>query len=125
MSEEEELELLKRRKLQEIQRRLATRQEAIEKPKGEDREVALRGALVGRAWEVLMAARRQYPRAAERVEAALARAISEGRIKGPITGEQLLWLFRYLGLNVRLETRIRIYEHGELKSIAEKLKGED
>ncbi|MEM2226972.1 MAG: DNA-binding protein [Candidatus Bathyarchaeia archaeon] len=125
MAEDEELELLKRKKLQEIQRRLAMKRDSVEKPEGEDRGEALRKALVGRAWEVLMAAKRQYPRAAERVEAALARAISEGKIKGPITGEQLLWLFRYLGLNVRLETRIRIYEHGELKSIAEKLRGED
>lgn len=124
MPEDEELELLKRKKLREIQRRLAMKQEAAEGPKGDERGRALREALIGRAWEVLMAARRQYPMAAERVEAALAKAISEGRIKGPITGEQLLWLFRYLGLNVRLETRIRIYEHGELKSIAEKLKGE-
>ncbi len=125
MPEDEELELLKRRKLQEIQRRLAMGQETIEGPRGEDRGAALRGVLVGRAWEVLAAARRQYPRAAESVEAALAKAISEGKIRGPITGEQLLWLFRYLGLNVRLETRIRIYEHGELKSIAEKLREGD
>lgn len=125
MSEDRELELLKRKKLQEIKRRLAMRQEAGEADRGEDREGLLRRALVGRAWEVLMAARRQYPKAAERVEAALAKAISEGRIKGQITGEQLLWLFRYLGLDVRLETRIMIYEHGELKSIADKLKEGD
>jgi DNA-binding TFAR19-related protein (PDSD5 family) len=125
LSEDRELELLKRKKLQEIKRRLAMRQEAGEADRGEDREGLLRRALVGRAWEVLMAARRQYPKAAERVEAALAKAISEGRIKGQITGEQLLWLFRYLGLDVRLETRIMIYEHGELKSIADKLKEGD
>ncbi len=125
MSEDRELELLKRKKLQEIKRKLAMRQEAGEADRGEDREGLLRRALVGRAWEVLMAARRQYPKAAERVEAALAKAISEGRIKGQITGEQLLWLFRYLGLDVRLETRIMIYEHGELKSIADKLKEGD
>jgi DNA-binding TFAR19-related protein (PDSD5 family) len=125
LSEDRELELLKRKKLQEIKRKLAMRQEAGEADRGEDREGLLRRALVGRAWEVLMAARRQYPKAAERVEAALAKAISEGRIKGQITGEQLLWLFRYLGLDVRLETRIMIYEHGELKSIADKLKEGD
>lgn len=124
MPEDEELEFLKRKKLQELQRRLARRQEAAAGARSEDRGGALRGALVGRAWEVLMAARRQYPKAAERIEMALASSLSSGKIRGPITGEQLLWLFRYLGLDVRLETKIKIYEHGELKSIAEKLREE-
>lgn len=93
-----------------------------ERKETEDPKKVLSKVLVGRAWEVLEAAERQYPEATYRVEEALAHLVLTGELKGPIHGEQLLWFFKRLGMIVRLETRIRILEHGGLKTIGEKLK---
>jgi DNA-binding TFAR19-related protein (PDSD5 family) len=48
--------------------------------------------------------------------------LKTGKLKGPLTGEQIFSLFRRIGLPVRLKTKIRILESGELKTIADKLK---
>ena len=125
MSEDAELERLKYRKMQEIQRRLLEQEKM--KPADEKqpraREV-LKTILVGRAWEVLDAAERQYPEPTRMLERELARLVREGRLKGPVSAEQLMWLFRRVGMDVRLETKIQVYESGELKSLADKFKGE-
>jgi len=127
---DEDLELWKQRKMLEMHRRMLSRIAEEERRKaGKDKgEVAedpgkvLGGILAGRAWEVLQAARRQFPDIMPSIEKALIQLAVDGRVKGPISGEQLLWFFRRLGMNVRLETHIRILESGELKTIAEKLR---
>lgn len=86
-----------------------------------DFKAILDKVLVGRAWEVLEAAERQFPEAARQVKAALAQLVFEDKLKEPITGEKLLKLFRSLGLSVRLQTEIRVLEGGRLKSLGEKL----
>ena len=48
--------------------------------------------------------------------------INTGKLKNKITGEQLYSLFRSLGLRIRLNTKIRIFEKGKLKTIADKLR---
>lgn len=88
----------------------------------EDPKRVLSRILIGRGLEVLNAAERQYPEAVPQIKKALAQLVSTGKLKDPVNGEQLLWFFKRLGLNIRLETRIRILEHGELKTIEEKLK---
>jgi len=126
----DELELYKRKKLLEMQMRLLAKK-AEEEKKQEEPEGALgpkevlNRIFVGRAWEVFEAARRQYPQVTQTLQDELVRLILSGKLKEQITGEQLLWLFRKMGLNVRMETKIRILESGELKTIAEKLKGEE
>lgn len=84
----------------------------------------MKKVLVGRAWEVLDAAERQYPAPTRLLEKELAKMIEAGRLKGPIGAEQLMWLFRSLGLDVRIETKIQVLESGELKTLASKLRGE-
>jgi len=125
MSEDAELERLKYRKMQEIQRRLLEQEKmkAADEKEPRPREV-LKTILVGRAWEVLDAAERQYPEPTRMLEGELARLVREGRLKGPVSAEQLMWLFRRVGMDVRLETKIQVYESGELKSLADKFKGE-
>jgi len=118
---DEELELLRRRRMVELMKRLRIK-EAEDGRKAEDSKKILRRILTDRAWEVLKAAESQYPEATCRVEEHLAHLVSNGELEGPILGGQLLWLFRHLDMNVRLETRIRILEHGKLKTIGEKLK---
>lgn len=125
MSEDAELDRLKYRRMQEIQRRLLEQEKmkAADEKQPRPREV-LKNILVGRAWEVLDAAERQYPEPTRMLEGELARLVREGRLNGPVSAEQLMWLFRRVGMNVRLETKIQVYESGELKSLADKFKGE-
>ena len=120
---EGELESLRRRKLLEMRRRLLAQKPRAEGEKPDTQKVLDR-FLVGRAWEVLEAARLQYPEAARRVEEALIQLISAGRIRERITGEELYGLFQSLGLRVRLKTRIQVLEHGTLRSLAEKMREE-
>lgn len=122
-SEDRELELLRRRKLLEMRRLLEAKRREAEKPqkRPNPREILSRH-FVGRAWEVMRAARLQYPQVAEYVERELAKLIMEGKIKGKITGEELYGLFYRLGLKVRLQTRIRIIEDGRTKSLHEKIR---
>jgi len=70
----------------------------------------------------LDAAAAQYPEPTRALEGELAKLVRQGKLKGPITAEQLLWLLRSLGINVRLETKIQVYESGELKSLADKFR---
>ena len=115
-----ELEILRRKKLLELKRILEMKKREEER-RSDPREI-LNEYFVGRAWEVFNAAKAQYPQIARYVEAMLVRLIMEGKIKSKISGEELYWLFRRLGVRVRLKTSIRILEHGELKSLGEKLK---
>jgi len=130
LSEEKELELYKRKKLLEMQMRLLAKKAEEEKKQEEperapDPKEVLNRIFVSRAWEVFEAARRQYPQVTQTLQDELVRLVLSGKLKEQITGEQLLWLFRKIGLDVRMETKIRILESGELKTIAEKLKGEE
>ena len=121
---DQELESIRRKKLLKLKKRL---EKKVEAAKGEEeqevdpREV-LNRFLIGRACEVLEAARLQYPQAAKGVEKALVKLILEGRVKEKITGEELYGLFHRLGFRVHLKTRIRIFEHGRLRSLEDKIK---
>jgi DNA-binding TFAR19-related protein (PDSD5 family) len=124
------LELSKQRKLLEMQRRAlmksaeeAKPKETVEK-KEENQEQILRKLFEGRAAEVYDAAKVQYPETTKKITRVLVELISKGELAGPISGEELFWLFRRLGANVRLETHIRFVESGKTKTIAEKVKGE-
>ena len=121
VSKDKELELLRRQRMARLMNRLQTRK-TEEGRKAEDPKKILRRIVTNRAWEVLKAAESQYPEATCWVEEQLAHLVSKGELEGPILGGQLLWLFRRLGMNVRLETRIRILEHEKLKTIGEKVK---
>jgi len=121
VSKDKELELLRRQRMARLMNRLQTRK-TEEGRKAEDPKKILKRIVTNRAWDVLKAAESQYPEATCRVEEQLAHLVSKGKLAGPILGGQLLWLFRRLGMNVRLETRIRILEHEKLKTIGEKLK---
>jgi len=114
-----DLELLRRKKLLKMQRMLL---KAKAQPPKKETGKTLQDVLVGRAKEVLEAAKVQYPRLAKVVEDVLEEAVRSGRIRGPITGEELYTLFLNLGVRVRLRTTIKIVEHGKLKTLSEKIR---
>ena len=128
MSENSDVEIWKQKRMLQLMRK-ALAAKYVEKEKvrkeGEERDVneILKKVLVGKAWEVLEAARRQYPEPMRKIEEWLVKQVSEGKLKGPISGGELLWFLRYLGLNVKLKTKIVILEHGKLKTLYDKLRG--
>ena len=125
MGDDSELERLKRQRLAAMQKRLNAKQEQTTATSGKlDPVKILEKVFVGRAWEVYHATRRQYPTIADQLFQELAELVRLGRVKGQITGEQLYGLLRQIGLDVRLETKIQVLDHGELKPIADKFRGD-
>ncbi len=122
---DEELERIKRRRMLELQRRMLREEKVEEEPEKlaepTPREV-LDGMFSGRAWEVYETAKIQYPAVMPQVEQALVEGIKSGKIQDRIDGESLFVFLRQLGLNVRLNTKIRYKEHGELKTIGQRIK---
>ncbi len=78
--------------------------------------------LVGRGTEVLETARRYYPAEIGQLEIRLAELVKNGRLKGPVSGEELYSFLRRLGLDFSLDIKIRISEGGKLKSLEEKFR---
>ncbi len=114
-----ELERLRRRRLAQLSKRFFAEKEE-EKEEGSKQDV-LQNVFVGRAWEVFSATQTQYPEIAEKLREALVQLVSSGRLTR-LSGQELYYLLRKMGLRVRLKTTIRIKEHGKLKSLEEKLK---
>jgi DNA-binding TFAR19-related protein (PDSD5 family) len=124
---EDELERLKQKRLEELQRQMLLKQIKEQEPKPEPAKESTPEELLGRyfgdrAWEVWNAAKSQYPGVMPQVEKLLVDAIKQGKVKDVIDGAGLMGFFRQIGIPVRLETRIRISEHGELKTLEQKMK---
>lgn len=123
-----ELELLRQKRAAELRRKML---ESKNKPLGAQpvpptatpKEI-VRRSLVGRGSEVLETARRHYPTEIAVFEENLAKLIEHGRLKGPISGEELYAFLQRVGMQFSMNTKIRIAEGGELKSIEEKLRGQ-
>ncbi len=90
-------------------------------PKASSREI-VRKILEGRGVEVLEAARKYYPREVDQVEDTLASLIESGRLKGPLSGEELYAFLRRIGLVFNMDVKIRVKEHGELKTLEQKFR---
>jgi len=110
----------------ELKRRLLlkkTEKELEKPPEKTSPKASLDKVFVGRAWEVWNTAKSQYPEVVQRFEKVLAELVEKGELKGQVDGEQLFSFFRRLGLNIRLEMKIRYIEGGQLKTLEEKLRG--
>jgi len=123
---DEELERLKRQRLLEFQRRMQKREHKQQKPNEEARKPSPREILNNyfgdRAWEVYDAAWSQFPQVMPKIEKLLTDAITAGKVKQRIDGESLYHFFREIGLPVHLQTTIRFKEHGELKTLEQKIR---
>ncbi|MEX2192521.1 MAG: DNA-binding protein [Nitrosarchaeum sp.] len=128
MSEEDsELERLKAKRLAEMQQNISTRQE-IEKSTSnlQPKEIKNpRDVLVEhlgfRGLEVLNNAELQFPTDTKTVVEKLSELITSGDITEIIDGGKLLMLFRSIGLNIRMETKINIEQDGKFMSLSDKL----
>lgn len=126
MEEDPDIEILKAKKMQEIMQRMRKqKKENIEKDSRKrepsDREILL-SYLYDRGDEVLNLAESQFPTETRAITNRIVELINSGEINRKISGGELLSLFRSLGLNVKINTTIKIEEHGKYVSFAEKLK---
>ncbi len=128
MSEEDsELERLKAKRLAEMQKNISskqnirqTRESDKEKPPENPRDL-LAAKLGFRGLEVLENAESQFPNEAKIIVEKLSELIKTGEINEIIDGGKLLTLFRSVGLNVRMATKINIEQDGKFVSLSDKL----
>ncbi|HEY7228453.1 MAG TPA: DNA-binding protein [Nitrososphaeraceae archaeon] len=129
MSQEEdpELAIIKARKMKQLKEKAALTEKIKEKEskadvtKVDDKEILLK-YLYDRGDEVLQLAESQYPVQAKLIVNRIVDLIKSGDIDSLISGGELLAIFRSVGLRIRVDTSIRIQEHGKFISIGEKLK---
>ena len=124
-ADDPDIDIINARKLRELREKAA----AIEKAKAsrqQPRPKSSRGIvsayLYDRADEVLDLAYWQYPVQTEAIVTRIARLILSGEITSRISGGELLMLFRSVGLNIRVNTTIKVEDDGKLISFSEKLK---
>lgn len=124
--EDKELELLKQKRLAEMQKNIASKHQQEETPQKEKppspREVLLK-TLGYRGLEVLQNAESQYPSETKIVVEKLAELLQSGEINEEIDGGKLLVLFRSVGINVRMENKINVEQDGKFVSLSDKLAG--
>ena len=126
--EDKEFEMLKAKRLAEMQKNLSMQNESKEdtnteneKPKLSSRDYVV-SSLGYRGMEVLQNAEYQFPNEAKIVIEKLGELISSGDISETLDGGKLLVLFRSVGLNIRMENKINVEQDGKFVSIADKFK---
>jgi len=129
MSEEDkELEMLKAKRLAEMQKNFSEQNQSdnkvdneSEKPKPSLRDYVVK-SLGHRGMEVLQNAEYQFPNESKIIIEKLGELISSGDINETLDGGKLLVLFRSVGLSIRMENKINVEKDGKFVSIADKFK---
>ena len=127
MSQEEdpELAIIRARKMKQLKEKAALIEKIKESKsdvkKVDDKELLLK-YLYDRGDEVLELAESQYPVQAKLVVNRIVELIKSREIDSLISGGELLAIFRSVGLRIRVDTSIRIQEHGKFISMGDKLK---
>ena len=125
--EDPELAIIKARKMKQLKEKAAMIEKIKEDEtktnmaKFDDREILLK-YLYDRGDEVLQLAELQYPVQARVIVKRIVDLIKSGEIDSLISGGEFLAIFRSVGLRIRVDTSIRIEDHGKFISFGEKLK---
>lgn len=123
--EDPELAIIKARKMKQLKEKAALSEKIKESKadvkKVDDKELLLK-YLYDRGDEVLELAESQYPVQAKLVVNRIVELIKSGDIDSLISGSELLAIFRSVGMRIRVDTSIRIQEHGKFISMGDKLK---
>ncbi|HUT05601.1 MAG TPA: DNA-binding protein [Nitrosopumilaceae archaeon] len=126
MSEEDsELERLKAKRLAEMQQNISSQKQVQPTEEPEKKEVKnprdmVLSYLGFRGTEVLENAESQFPKDTKSVIGQLAQLIQSGELNEKMDGGQLLQLFRSIGLNVRMNTKINVEQDGKFVSLSDK-----
>ena len=128
-AEDKDLERLKEKRLAEMrsnissqreqEKIMASQKEQIDK-KPSFREIVVK-RLGYRGMEVLQNAEYQFPKETDIIVLKLSELILSGDIKEVLDGGNLLALFRAVGLNVRMKTKINVEKDGKFVSLSDKL----
>ena len=132
MSEEDsELERLKAKRLAEMQKNISTKEkiesaaetttETTTETISEKPRDSLIKILGFRGLEVLENAESQFPNETKMIVEKLSELIKTGEINESLDGGKLLALFRSVGLNVRMATKINVEQDGKFVSLSDKL----
>jgi DNA-binding TFAR19-related protein (PDSD5 family) len=125
--EDPDIAIIKARKMKELRDKAAAFEKAKKREqqptpqKDNDREI-ISTYLYDRGEEVLKLAESQYPYQTKAILARIIELIKAGEISQRISGRELLALFRSIGLKIRVNTSIKIEDHGKLVSLSDKLK---
>jgi DNA-binding TFAR19-related protein (PDSD5 family) len=127
--EDKELELLKAKRLLEMQKNISKQQKLEELKATKKREQSVLSPreivvkqLGYRGLEVLENAESQFPEETKLVVDKLAELMQSGEVTETIDGGKLLTLFRSVGIRVRVQTTINVEQDGKLVSWSDKLK---
>jgi DNA-binding TFAR19-related protein (PDSD5 family) len=128
--EDPDLEIIKARKMLKLREQAAATEkrrkiEDESKLVEKSRKKAFLKYIYDRGDEVLSAAESQYPSQTASVMNRIFDLIERGDIQQKISGGELLSLFRMLGLNIKMNTTIKIEDHGKLVSFSDKLKADN
>jgi len=127
--EDKDLERLKEKRLAEMrnnissqrhQEKITASQKEQQDKKPSPREIIVK-RLGHRGMEVLQNAEYQFPRETQIIVLKLSELILSGEIKETLDGGNLLALFRAVGLNVRMKTKINVEKDGKFVSLSDKL----
>ena len=130
MSEEDkDLERLQAKRLAEMRKNLSSQQEqekiaTLQKEqkdnKPSSREIVIK-RLGYRGLEVLQNAEHQFPKETQIIVLKLSELILSGDITEVLDGGNLLALFRSIGIDVRMKTKINVEKDGKFVSLSDKL----
>ena len=131
MSEEDsELERLKAKRLAEMQKNISIKQEvesAPEPTKETVSEITSRDSLITvlgfRGLEVLENAESQFPTETKMIIEKLSELVKTGEINAStesLDGGKLLAMFRSVGLNIRMDTKINVEQDGKFVSLSDR-----
>ena len=127
--EDKELEILKAKRLAEMQKNLSFQEKQKESEQKSDiatEQVTSRDYVVKnlgyRGMEVLQNAESQFPNEAKIIIEKLGELIASGDINEILDGGKLLVLFRSVGINIRMQNKINVEQDGKFVSITDKFK---
>jgi DNA-binding TFAR19-related protein (PDSD5 family) len=135
LSEDSELERLKAKRLAEMQKNISSQnvepttessessQEPLKEIKENPRDLLI-AKLGYRGLEVLENAEYQFPNETTQIIQKLFELIKSGEINESFDGGQLLALFRSIGLNIKMQTKINVEQDGKFVSLSDKLSKE-
>lgn len=123
--DDRDIEIIKARKLKELREKAAAMERAKINQQPQKQKSAreiVSSYLYDRGDEVLNLAYAQFPVQTEAIITRIAELMLTGEITSRISGGELLALFRSVGLPVRVNTTIKIEDHGKFVSFSEKLR---
>ena len=127
--EDKELEILKAKRLAEMQKNISSQEQQKESEQKLDitkEQITSRDYVVKnlgyRGMEVLQNAESQFPNEAKIIIEKLGELIASGDINEVLDGGKLLVLFRSVGVNIRMQNKINVEQDGKFVSITDKFK---